>query len=374
MSAPTRSRTEANLLYLVIDLGERPALNDFAHQTNILRTLVSYCQDIVRDGAYSPDVFDLYRIWEPGAPRDRSAEISVEAAYLDDYIRERVVPDASVARRMVAEIVGKSGNALGALRRYRELAELEAYSSLDPVIVRLSVTRSGLAYWTAIAVDPAAAVPIYRDLLEHQAGHLHSSDPRVVATRVSLIQLLRATGLPSHLIIDREGPIEDLDAYAVDLASRILTYRDNSSEEYPRSLVRWAGRQFLPDNGGPTWPMRVVRTRMSSPWVTVLGDLAREATPIGYIAVGVVVFKQLFSMLMDWQVHRQDMAERQASASSDSRGELVDLFRDLLRQLGIASTQNSPSAEDPVIRAAEELGRILEVEMIDEDDPRLDES
>jgi hypothetical protein len=139
----------------------------------------------------------------------------------------------------------------------------------------------------------------------------------------------------------------------------------------------------------PDAPLRVVRTTLASPWISVLADVARNSTPVGYGAAALVALQRLLTMVMTWQRHRQDIAEKQVQ---------LDQLRARLKeenvQRGLDNTHRSDvrilihkappdrgqveagfpdlgeSHLDEVVQAAADLGEVLEAEMIDPNDPR----
>lgn len=120
------------------------------------------------------------------------------------------------------------------------------------------------------------------------------------------------------------------------------------------------------------WPepdFQVVRTSMSSPWVTVLADLARNSPPIAYGLSAVFALHKLMDMVVKWQNHRQQLAERQ---QEPPRGRLhADLVSSLRQHEQAISSRPVPDVgRHEVVEAIMRLDHVLAAEMVDPDDAR----
>jgi hypothetical protein len=152
-----------------------------------------------------------------------------------------------------------------------------------------------------------------------------------------------------------------------DLAVMRRTLQDGKRlpEDLPRSLVARASP-------------RMVRTSMSSPWVSVLGTLAEKSTPIAYTVSVLYSLERLLKMVMNWQRHRVQMQGERLSLRRREIEELLvtHAIAEGLTAGPVAETDAATAATarttvtTEVIQAATTLGRLIEVETIDPSDPR----
>ncbi|MFK4246125.1 hypothetical protein ACI2KV_24925 [Micromonospora chokoriensis] len=63
------------------------------------------------------------------------------------------------------------------------------------------------------------------------------------------------------------------------------------------------------------WP-RVQRLGLASPLEAVLATVAADVKPVGYLVAALVGVERIFRMVIDWQKHRADLAERRTSTAS----------------------------------------------------------
>jgi hypothetical protein len=70
--------------------------------------------------------------------------------------------------------------------------------------------------------------------------------------------------------------------------------------------------------------LAVKRMSLASPWEALLTVAAGKSAPVLYLGAAVVALERLMRMLMEWQQHRMDMAERKGALSID-RPELMEL-------------------------------------------------
>lgn len=157
------------------------------------------------------------------------------------------------------------------------------------------------------------------------------------------------------------------------------------------ALGRFALDMNFARGGAPGANFPIVRTSLASPWVTVLGDLARASSPIGYGIAGLYGLHRLLNVVMTWQQHRLDIAERtlrlqalsaqleaeglrqleeaKARASSEEMEQ-----SNLEQQIGMAEKHFERASRQggPLLAAysADGLGDIQAAEMISPDDPR----
>ena len=142
-----------------------------------------------------------------------------------------------------------------------------------------------------------------------------------------------------------------------------------------RSLAPIEQRQRVihhPTDRASPWgevPLRVVRTSMASPWVSVLTELARTSRPLGYGAATLYALHQLLQMVMAWQRHRVDIAER--------KQQIKQLGQENRRHeaFGPRFGHEIPGGESEAVvnratSVATDLGAIQAAELIPPDDPR----
>lgn len=110
----------------------------------------------------------------------------------------------------------------------------------------------------------------------------------------------------------------------------------------------------------------VVRTSMSSPWVTVLAELARSSQPISYGLAALFGLHKLLQMTMEWQKHRQELAERRSTAS---RSQLLSLLVQHEQHTG-PGTAISDEARHAAAAAIAGLEPVLAADMVEPEDPR----
>ncbi|MFB9930136.1 hypothetical protein ACFORO_16735 [Amycolatopsis halotolerans] len=136
--------------------------------------------------------------------------------------------------------------------------------------------------------------------------------------------------------------------------------------------------------------LTVVRTSLASPWVTVLSELARNSGPLAYGTATLIALHRLLNLVMRWQKHRQDVAEREVHIE-----QLRLLLDEERRRFRYVSPEARKSRENPrpahraderptpadesspdvnaatlAAVAARRLGEIQAAELIRPDDPR----
>jgi hypothetical protein len=114
----------------------------------------------------------------------------------------------------------------------------------------------------------------------------------------------------------------------------------------------------------------VVRTSMASPWVTVLGDVARNSAPIAYGMSVLYGLHKLMNMIMEWQTHKQNLSERRMTA-----GEVIGDFEAAItkeeREMGVfPGSRIANDIRYSAIDAAPRMNDVTAAEIISPDDLR----
>ena len=137
-----------------------------------------------------------------------------------------------------------------------------------------------------------------------------------------------------------------------------------SSDDPPKSAYPYEPQE--PSGGfvARRREIRIVRTSMASPWVTVLVEIAENSPPIAYGAGALFGLQRLMRMAMEWQTHRQGLSERRRAAERLDRQEATQL-------LGRHSTASSVAMTPPAIDGLTKLDPVLAAELVSPDDPRV---
>lgn len=110
----------------------------------------------------------------------------------------------------------------------------------------------------------------------------------------------------------------------------------------------------------------IIRTSLSSPWVTVMADLARNSQPVAYGLTALLALHRLMRMIMEWQTHRQELAEKRDALS---RSQLLSLLAQH-EQAVSAGTAVSDEARHEAATAITRLDPVLAADMVEPEDPR----
>lgn len=110
----------------------------------------------------------------------------------------------------------------------------------------------------------------------------------------------------------------------------------------------------------------VVRTSMSSPWVTVMAEVVRNSQPITYGLAALFGLHKLLHMIMEWQKHRQELVERRSVSPSNH---LLSLLVQHEQNIG-TGTAISDEARHAAAAAIAALDPVLAADMVEPDDPR----
>lgn len=137
---------------------------------------------------------------------------------------------------------------------------------------------------------------------------------------------------------------------------------------------------------GTSSTLRVVRTSMASPWVTILGELAKNSAPIGYGLAGVYAFQKVMHLVMEWQNHRQSLIERSSGAihsdeaNNYAKSQLVSILAEYVRSSAAGGDNQQAAAEfgedinigiGNMLQTIGDLPEVKAAELIDPDDPRV---
>jgi hypothetical protein len=172
-----------------------------------------------------------------------------------------------------------------------------------------------------------------------------------------------------YLVIDmRDNPTFKDFAYQVGFLNSVVGYcvGNDHTPELPDTLgedMTVPVPHMGPTRGSRSTELHIVRTSMASPWVTVLSDIAKTSTPAAYGVSALVALHKLMNMVMDWQNHRQSLAERRRALNAE---DVLVTFE--AQQMGAHSgiAGNRARASHAISR----INRVAAAEMIDPDDPR----
>lgn len=112
--------------------------------------------------------------------------------------------------------------------------------------------------------------------------------------------------------------------------------------------------------------IRIVRTSLASPWVTVMADLARSSQPVAYGLTALLGLHRLMRMIMEWQTHRQELAERRDALS---RSQLLSLLAQHEDAVSPGTTVADEARHDAATAIAR-LDPVVAADMLDPEDPR----
>ncbi|WP_020673345.1 hypothetical protein [Amycolatopsis nigrescens] len=163
---------------------------------------------------------------------------------------------------------------------------------------------------------------------------------------------------PTRLYLSVDlGRRPSMDRYGRNVAALLTLARYATFSVLPAPLP-WSAQAPLPEA-----ELKIERTSLASPWVSVLADLARNSAPLGYGAAALYSLHRLLHLVMTWQKHRQSIA---AGALHLER--LRSGMHEESQQQNL--TESPPPHLDTAIQAAQALGPILENELRSPDDPR----
>jgi hypothetical protein len=163
---------------------------------------------------------------------DNDPPLSVSSAQKLLLNYERAFGDKDLltfrARRILADAVGDTGNATGAVRMYQQLL-LEQQSELRADHPAVLANRYRLAIWTARDGHPSPALVALKNLLVDQERASSPDHPNTLAIRASIAELLAVTG-------DREEAVTMLRQVRADQL-RVLGSEHPSTESTRRALA-----------------------------------------------------------------------------------------------------------------------------------------
>ena len=166
------------------------------------------------------------------------------------------------------------------------------------------------------------------------------------------------TSRPPYTQNDVTELLEALDAVHVTDTQRHLLNELLYAEE-PGSLLHRAPVTDATE-------ISVVWTSMSSPWVTVMTELARNSQPIAYGLAALLGLHKLLHMTMEWQKHRQDLTERR---NVSSRSQLLSLLAQHEQNVEMR-TAISDEARHEAAAAIAGFDPVLAADMVEPEDPR----
>lgn len=171
-------------------------------------------------------------MWSQNTPRDDRDILSVASAEKLVLNYERAFgkkhPLSFMARRVLADAVGDTGDATEAVRMYQQLL-LEQQSELRSDHPAVLVTRYRAAIWTARDGHPSPALVALKNLLVDQERVSSPDHPNTLTIRASIAELLAVTG-------DREQAITMLRQVRSDQL-RVLGSEHPSTESTRRALA-----------------------------------------------------------------------------------------------------------------------------------------
>lgn len=97
-----------------------------------------------------------------------------------------------------------------------------------------------------------------------------------------------------------------------------------------------------------------------------MADLARNSQPVAYGLTALLALHRLMRMIMEWQTHRQDLAEKRDALS---RSQLLSLLTQH-EQAVSAGTAVSDEARHEAATAVARLDPVLAADMVEPEDPR----
>jgi hypothetical protein len=129
-----------------------------------------------------------------------------------------------------------------------------------------------------------------------------------------------------------------------------------------------------------THAIKIVRTSVASPWVTVLGSATESAMPLGYGLAALFSLERLLNMIKSWQTHRLTMksrelelrmrqSEAQELAVRHAEYELRDQKDSYSVVPTFAARIMAQTANDSA-NAISGLSPIIDARLIDPNDPR----
>ncbi|QWF79478.1 hypothetical protein HUW46_02886 [Amycolatopsis sp. CA-230715] len=105
--------------------------------------------------------------------------------------------------------------------------------------------------------------------------------------------------------------------------------------------------------------------------MNVLGALAENSKPIAYGTAAVLGLHKMMRMVMEWQNHRQALAERRSNRGIQIAGE-VDAVNVVKRHMGPEVEASWPAEKTrEVASAVASMERVTVSDLVDEDDPRV---
>lgn len=178
-----------------------------------------------------------HRMWSGNAPGADNSAVSVPSAerLLLNYERAfgEKHPLTLMARSILADAVGDSGDTTEAVRMYQQLL-LDQQSELPADHPAVLANRYRAAIWTARDGHPSPALVALKNLLADQERTTSPDHPNTLAIRGSIAELLAVTG-------DRQEAVAMLQQVRADQL-RILGSEHPSTESTRRALADLDGQ------------------------------------------------------------------------------------------------------------------------------------
>jgi hypothetical protein len=168
---------------------------------------------------------------------------------------------------------------------------------------------------------------------------------------------------PLRMYNEQVGALTRIAAYAIEVAETATALADERIVGSTASHVYIPSSARLPDT-------RVIRTSLSSPWLTVLGSVAETSRPIAYSLAGLFSLQRLLVMMMAYQRHRLYVEERRALMRRHAEGELQERDVDPAEPEAHNAVSELLDRSSIMAGAIDKLGPVLEAEIIEADDPR----
>ncbi|MGC5381250.1 hypothetical protein ACPXB1_22520 [Micromonospora sp. DT68] len=126
---------------------------------------------------------------------------------------------------------------------------------------------------------------------------------------------------------------------------------------YPNASDRYYA--FIADN---TPSARVSRLQVASPLEAVLTGIATGVRPVGYALGGMIIVERIFRLVMEWQRHRADLADREPPATPP---ELLVISSEDARRLATEGGLSVPlrSANESAANAISGVGQYYIIEV-----------
>jgi hypothetical protein len=141
--------------------------------------------------------------------------------------------------------------------------------------------------------------------------------------------------------------------------------RPSTTEEDMIKEIRDLSREVYSLDEIHLMRFKIVRTSVASPWVTILTDAVKNSAPIAYGMGALVTLQRLMQMVMQWQLHRQELSERRHG--KDAALEILSRLRNEVKSHG----EVPEGAVEDAANAITRIDSVISSELIEPDDSRL---